>query len=175
MDLRTAKTKSAIHNAYMTLRKKYSPEKIKVVDICQLAQINKSTFYRHYRDVFELTQELKVETFNTFWENFEEKGLMLTQPKRFLISMPKAMDELGEPLLSAFFRKEIEDLYTLLENALFDYYISDTNSSTDNLKITFIISGILHVFREQHNTHQYDNSAVAQEVEHIVLSMDLPV
>ena len=47
MDLRTEKTESSIINAFIELRAKKPLEKITVKELCQLARINKSTFYAH--------------------------------------------------------------------------------------------------------------------------------
>ena len=55
MDRRIEKTKLAIKNAFMELRSKKSLEKITVKELCELAYINKSTFYSHYDDIYALS------------------------------------------------------------------------------------------------------------------------
>ena len=62
MDLRVEKTEKAIRNAFLELRAKRALEKISVKELCQLAEINKSTFYAHYRDVYDLSDTLEAET-----------------------------------------------------------------------------------------------------------------
>ena len=62
MDLRVEKTEKAIRNAFLELRAKRPLEKISVKELCQLACINKSTFYAHYRDVYDLSDCLEGET-----------------------------------------------------------------------------------------------------------------
>ena len=47
MDIRIRKTEQAIKNAFIELRSKKSLEKITVKELCELAMINKSTFYSH--------------------------------------------------------------------------------------------------------------------------------
>ena len=59
MDLRIVKTKNQIKRAFLSLRNKYSLEKIKVKDICELAMINKTTFYKYYVDSFALADEVE--------------------------------------------------------------------------------------------------------------------
>jgi len=54
MDLRVEKTKGSIVNAFLSLRARKPLEKITVKELCQLARINKSTFYTHYSDIFAL-------------------------------------------------------------------------------------------------------------------------
>ena len=58
MDLRTLKTERAIKNAFTLLRSKKELEKITVKELCEEACINKSTFYAHYRDIYDLSDVL---------------------------------------------------------------------------------------------------------------------
>ena len=61
MDLRVEKTKGSIVNAFLSLRARKPLEKITVKELCQLARINKSTFYTHYADIFALSDALEGE------------------------------------------------------------------------------------------------------------------
>ena len=62
MDLRIEKTEKAIKNAFLKLRSQMPLEKITVKELCRLACINKSTFYSHYADIYELSETLENET-----------------------------------------------------------------------------------------------------------------
>lgn len=53
-DLRIIKTDKAIFEALLTLMKEKSFEEIKISDICLKAMVNRSTFYAHYNDKYEL-------------------------------------------------------------------------------------------------------------------------
>ena len=55
MDLRVTKTQRAIRAAFLELREKKPLEKITVKELCQRAEIHKSTFYDHYADVYALS------------------------------------------------------------------------------------------------------------------------
>ena len=57
-DLRVIKTKKNLYEALITLMKEKTFEEIKVADICKKALINRSTFYTHYQDKYELLYEL---------------------------------------------------------------------------------------------------------------------
>ena len=54
MDLRIEKTEKGIKNAFIELRSKKPLEKITVRELCEIARINKSTFYSHYKDIYDL-------------------------------------------------------------------------------------------------------------------------
>lgn len=53
-DLRVIKTKNALYISLLDLMKEKAFEEIKVSDICNRALINRSTFYAHYEDKYDL-------------------------------------------------------------------------------------------------------------------------
>ena len=61
MDIRIEKTERAIKQAFMKLRAHKPLEKIKVKELCDLACINKSTFYAHYQDIYALANAMEDE------------------------------------------------------------------------------------------------------------------
>ncbi len=56
-DLRIIKTKNVLYASLVELMKEKVFEEIKVSDICHKALINRSTFYAHYQDKYELLQD----------------------------------------------------------------------------------------------------------------------
>ena len=63
MDLRIEKTERGIKNAFIELRSRKSLEKITVKELCESARINKSTFYAHYKDIYDLSEQLEESLF----------------------------------------------------------------------------------------------------------------
>ena len=61
LDIRIEKTERAIKNAFMELRAQKPLEKIRVKELCDLACINKSTFYAHYQDIYALATAMEDE------------------------------------------------------------------------------------------------------------------
>ena len=72
MDKRIIRTKRAIRSAFLDLRKEQPLEEIKVIDICALSVINKTTFYKYYTDIFDLNAAIENEVFTAFMEDFTE-------------------------------------------------------------------------------------------------------
>lgn len=60
-DLRVIKTKNLLYKSIVKLMSTKSFEEIKVADICTDALINRSTFYAHYSDKYELLLDLVKE------------------------------------------------------------------------------------------------------------------
>ncbi len=57
IDLRIIKTKKNIYQSLEELMRESPFEEIKVSDLCEKALINRSTFYSHYNDKYELLKE----------------------------------------------------------------------------------------------------------------------
>ena len=76
IDLRVVKTNKALFNALITLMEQNDFEKIKISDICEVALINRSTFYAHYEDKYDLLlamiDNLKQNLENELKQNKEE-------------------------------------------------------------------------------------------------------
>ena len=60
-DLRVRYTQKVIQEAFWTLLKEKPLAKITVKEVCDLAQINRGTFYKHYMDCNDLLDKLKEE------------------------------------------------------------------------------------------------------------------
>ena len=56
MDKRIVKTREAIFSAFLDLAAQKDINKISVVELCEKADINKSTFYLHYKSIDECFQ-----------------------------------------------------------------------------------------------------------------------
>lgn len=61
MDYRKQKSRQKIINSFIELRSRKPIERLTVVELCEKAGINKSTFYVHYRDVYDLSEQLEKE------------------------------------------------------------------------------------------------------------------
>ncbi|MEG1366357.1 MAG: TetR/AcrR family transcriptional regulator, partial [Oscillospiraceae bacterium] len=73
-DRRVRKTKAALRGALVKLMEKKSIQEISVKELCEKCDINRSTFYLHYTDVYNLLQMIEKEMLlelNTVLEDFE--------------------------------------------------------------------------------------------------------
>ena len=87
-DLRIIKTKKVIYEALIDLMKEKTFEEIKVSDICNKALINRSTFYAHYEDKYELL----VEFINDLKSNFTnelDKRKHITDTREYYMELIK--------------------------------------------------------------------------------------
>ena len=61
VDARVRYTKMIIKKTLIDLLKTQSISKISVKEICDTAQINRSTFYKHYNNVYDLVEKIENE------------------------------------------------------------------------------------------------------------------
>ncbi len=58
MDRRTAYTRMVIKDSLMQLLEKKHLSEITVKELCELAQINRATFYRNYMDIYDVYEQI---------------------------------------------------------------------------------------------------------------------
>lgn len=167
MDIRIIKTKKAIREAFFALRKNQDIEKIKVVDLCSLAVINKTTFYKYYPDIFALADELDNEVFTLFWARFDAKDCFFTDSARFIRELPIALDSVGEtlPLL---FRDRYNDFFAMLENELIRHYVKPEMDSHEKIRNSFAIRGLVYMFQDIKQNGTYTADELANELSRFI-------
>ncbi len=71
IDRRVARTKEAIREAFFILADKKPVEKITIRELCDLANINRTSFYDHYWDYPDLVNSLETEIANSLFNQFD--------------------------------------------------------------------------------------------------------
>lgn len=71
-DLRIIKTQESLRNALLTLLKKKPLESINIAELCRHANINRGTFYLHYRDVHGVVESYFEEIVEDLRVSYEE-------------------------------------------------------------------------------------------------------
>ena len=87
-DLRVVKTQSTLYSSLLNLMKEKTFEEIKVSDICSKALINRSTFYAHYNDKYELLAEFIQELKNSLTEELK-KNKNISNTRDYYLEMIK--------------------------------------------------------------------------------------
>lgn len=86
MDLRQKKTLRAITESFYELRKQKKLETITVTELCRSAEISKATFYLHYRDIFDLSEQLQHQVIESVFSKIEDPMKILTDSVGFMQS-----------------------------------------------------------------------------------------
>lgn len=159
MDLRIVKTKKAIRDAFIELRRVTPLEKIKVRDLCRTALINKSTFYNHYDDVFALSEEIENGILEQCMNDFEYKDCLLNDPMRFLSNVPMVLEK-QEPLISVLFAERQDVLFRKLQKQLRRYYSNPEMTVEEDVQLTFVIGGMMYAMQELMSEGKYTEKEV---------------
>lgn len=85
-DLRIVKTRKNLYESLLYLLKEKTFEEIKVSDICEKALINRSTFYAHYNDKYELFADL-VETLKSSLASELSQNINISNSKEYYLEM----------------------------------------------------------------------------------------
>ena len=147
-DLRVYKTKKAIREAYMELRKNKPLEKIKVSDICDLAMCIRATFYRYYQDIYDLNDQLEDEAVNRLVSTFEDKEALLFKTESYLKSLYTSLEQNYSYYYTLFHdRKDV--LISKLEKQTLEFYKTKyATNMEEEILISFIIHGTLYTIDE---------------------------
>ncbi len=62
-DHRTRVTKALIRKAFTTILRNKPIQSISIKELCEIAEINRSTFYLHYTDIYDLLNQIEEEMF----------------------------------------------------------------------------------------------------------------
>ena len=162
MDLRVMKTKKNIREAFLELRKKHSLDDIKVNALCEKALINKTTFYNHYQDIYELSEELEAEVLDDFFANFKDIDLMLTDANRFISGMHAAL-EAENDMLRILFMDKLDELVARIEKHIRNYYAKE-----DQMLISFLIGGSIHLMMKSKNDNEEVEKFLVEVIRKIV-------
>lgn len=147
MDLRIVKTKNQIWAAYLALRDKLMPEKIKVKDICEMAQINKTTFYKHYNDSMELSNEIDDNAVERVMNDFPQKKTLFSDPKGYIQGLLSALEGQRDNLRTVF-RGKPDILCSKLEEKLRDDCEYKTEDISGSIGVSFAIGGFVRVVND---------------------------
>ena len=143
-DLRIIKTRNSLYDALIFLLKDKTFEKIKVSDICKTALINRSTFYSHFDDKYELfksfIEDLKISFSNelkTIEENVTIKQYYMQMIKIFL-NYIEGKEDIYKSIM-------INNKNSIIMDMLYDTIMEDINNKISH-SINDIPSDIVSSF-----------------------------
>ena len=151
MDLRTERTKRSIANAFLELRKQKSIEKITVKELSELAFINKATFYTHYHDIYDLSDQLEDEFMDSIIHELPHPESIITDPAlatRELADMLIEKNDITNILFSGSRQSLLsEKIYVALMKYISSKYPEHESSLKRDIVLSIIIQGCFHAYQ----------------------------
>lgn len=159
-DRRVRKTKKAIQDVFCEMTKENRLNEITVKELCARADINKSTFYLHYRDIYDLAksiQSILIKDICAVIDEYSYDEIIGKIPEvweRVAEAHFKHSNDLGMLMGRAGMRPMVQELETAVINTIMNKFVAAgmKENSEDyfhhHLYVTFIINGYLGVLRE---------------------------
>ncbi len=152
MDYRIEKTKRSIYNAFIELRARKPLEKLTVKELCEKAQINKSTFYVYYHDVYDLSDKIENEIISEVVKNLDNTEDILTDPADFSRKLFLSYSAQSSLISTVFTGIRAEQLPRKIEAAIketiFTHYSQYKNDIDFNIRLTYSIYGGYYAYKE---------------------------
>jgi len=142
--LRILKIRKNIREAFLKLRSKNALEKIKVTELCELALINKTTFYKHCQDIYALSDEIENETMASIMGNFEQMNSLLTDPDGFIKGLYYSFRSQDE-LIMTLFSDRMDTLIDILQKHWIIHYPLLSDMPEKMIMQSFLLWGATHV------------------------------
>ncbi len=139
MDLRFIKTEKLIEDAYLSLRRKLH-RPIKVRELCELALINKTTFYTHYETIEALHAHICEKEVGRIVESCPNIDTAFSDTGRFVRSLVAAIRNCSSILDALFYNDKIGQI-NAIEAALLKHYMGHSVSPQQEMKMIFAIGG----------------------------------
>ena len=146
-DLRTRYTRQVITDAFLQLLRQKPVERITVKEVCALAQINRSTFYRQYKDCFDLMEQLEQRGLELL-----EELLQATQAQGTAATMTSLLCALrdNDSLLGIMARQNQDEqfLYAMVGrcfrymNTRQENMATAVNETQQNMRNAFLAAGV---------------------------------
>lgn len=136
-DLRVMRTRMTINQVFIELVKEKGFENVSVKDIAEAAMINRSTFYSHYKDKFDLMQQLLMKALEAM--STSESGNLLKEDNKIYVK--EITDTITRMLLMV---QEEKDFYfsliqsvdwRILKDTLWESVVKNYKEILDRLTI----------------------------------------
>lgn len=182
-DLRIRKTKASLYKTLLQLMEEKQFEEIKVTDICKLSMINRSTFYDHFNDKYELLtymiNDLKEDLTTHLNVDCDVKSI-----KEYCIEFTKLLLDYQNKNSSIFstisiLKKNNNSIaYDMLkETALFcatnylkDNYINESDIPMELISKLYI-SGLINICLENTN-NKYSEEILSKYLDKLIPNLD---
>lgn len=153
MDRRKKYTRMVVKDTLMQLLKERTISAITVKEICAHAEINRSTFYAHYSDQFDLLEQIETEIIEEMFTylsqyNFdkEDETLQMTEKLlEYIVTKQDVCQTLFKENGDTSFQQKVMNVahQFLMKN----WAVDNLNEDNSEYLTTFIISGSIYVMK----------------------------
>lgn len=184
-DLRIRKTKANLYRALFQLMEEKTFEEIKVIDICKTSMINRSTFYDHFNDKYELLASL-IEDLKTELVEHLDVEIEVNSVKEYYIELLKLLLEYFDKNLSTYssiaiikknnnsiaFDMMFDASLEAVTKRLKEHYINKSNIPIEVIAL-FYVSGVTKICTEAiKDTKEFNPKKIISYLEDLLPEVD---
>ena len=125
-DLRITKTKKLLYETLLKEMENKAFEDIKVADLCNLSMINRSTFYSHYNDKYDLFIDLLNTLKKELFDKLDENNYIVSTKEYYLELIRLLLDHLDEHK-KIYYSIILSNRNSLVVDIILDSTIKDIN------------------------------------------------
>ncbi len=145
MDTRKQRSRQKIVSAFMELRAEKPLEKLTVTELCKKAGINKSTFYVHFKDIYDLSERLERELTESIIDSMGNAEDVFDDPASFTKEMFRAYASKRKIIYTLFADSRSSALPAMIEKSIKDlvYRLRPEykNDVRRNVALSYLIYG----------------------------------
>jgi len=152
LDRRIKYTKTQLESAMVSLLKKHHISKISVTSLCEIADINRSTFYTHYKDQYDLLEQMSrdaVENITLYLDKITNAGetSVTDAHLKTILEYAKSNAELFKAFLSencdTVFQKDIMKLFYVIPM----FFSIQASERTSEYLTEFMLAGCISILK----------------------------
>ena len=155
-DRRIKRTKMLLQNALVDLMLEKAVGKISVTELTQKADVNRSTFYLHYLDIYDMLEQMEnefVETIQGFFHDFFTP-LPTSMPLTLFVNISEWLEQDKEYYVKLLRGSASGYIFEELESRIRDEFLTllyliflDEESLDLRTRVNFTVSGTVGVLR----------------------------
>ena len=172
MDLRIEKTEKGIRNAFIELRSRKPLEKITIKELCEHAYINKSTFYSHYKYIYDLSERMEEEVVSSITNSISHPEYIMENPAEFtreLFLAYLSQNSLITILFSGSQRNHLADrIETSIKEMIFRKHPEYRKDRVRNIILSYCIQGGYHAFQRNRDKDMQTLISVISDLTEVV-------
>lgn len=145
MDRRIEKSKKALRAAFWQLRAKKSLQDIKISELCQIADVNKTTFYAHYQNIYELSEDVEKHLlYQVISDIPRDQDYTFENTASYTLEITRAFERHRKDFEILFRDSDVSHLGAYLEQVMKAAIFVRYPHLKDNGEMNFILSYCIH-------------------------------
>lgn len=145
MDKRIEKTKKALRASFLQLRAQKSVQDIKISELCQAAEVNKTTFYAHYQNIYELSDDVEKQFLHQVITDIpHDQDYTFENTASYTIEITRAFERHRKDLAILFRDSDVSHLGAYLERVMKAVIFTRHPHLKNNVELNLVLSYCIH-------------------------------